>query len=236
VTTTTAPRRKVAKKTPSPRARATAAAELPPHPTRGRKLPAEILTNAELDSMLRTCSLRAPSGIRDRALIGFLAGSGLRISEALALRPCDIDRQTGTVRVLHGKGNQATSRGATEAALLAVDRWLDVRAKLGAKPAHALFCAISAGKVGRPMDASQIRHMFKRRAARAGIVKRVHVHGMRHKYATDLIAAGCPINELQVLLGHRHLVTTVRYVQQLPPEVAIRNMRARMSQTAPPTV
>jgi site-specific recombinase XerD len=74
---------------------------------KGRTYPAEILTPEEVGMLFRACSSRAPTGIRNRALLTILYRSGLRVSEALDLSLKDIDRQACTVRVLHGKGNRA---------------------------------------------------------------------------------------------------------------------------------
>ena len=71
---------------------------------KGRKYPAEPLTEKEVRSLLAKCSGRAPTGIRNRALLTVLYRGGLRISEALALEPKDLDSKEGTIRVLHGKG------------------------------------------------------------------------------------------------------------------------------------
>jgi site-specific recombinase XerD len=155
----------------------------------------------------------------------FLAKSGLRISEALDLRVGDVDRKTGTVRVLHGKGDKARVCGVAESALVMLDRWLEVRAEIGAKRAAPLFCAISAGKVGNRLDTSSVRHMLRRRAARAGIEKRVHPHGLRHKLASDLVAKRVPLNSVQALLGHTHITTTARYVARINPTHAIEALR-----------
>jgi len=57
--------------------------------------------------------------------------------------------------------------------------------------------------------------MLKRRAAKAGIDKRVHPHGLRHTHATELIAEGLPLNALQKQLGHASLATTSIYVNHL---------------------
>ena len=73
----------------------------------GRKRPVEILTADEVRQPLAQCSRRAPTGIRDRALITLMYRTGLRVSEALDLRPADIDPGRGSVRVLHGKGDQS---------------------------------------------------------------------------------------------------------------------------------
>ena len=78
---------------------------------KGKSFPAEILAPNEVRSLIQAASGRAPTGIRNRALIVMLYRGGLRISEALDLRLKDIDRQAGTVRVLHGKGDRARTVG-----------------------------------------------------------------------------------------------------------------------------
>ena len=70
-----------------------------------RKRPAEVLTEAEVRSLLAQCSRRAPTGVRDRALLTVLYRGGLRVEEALDLKPGDVDQARGTIRVLHGKGD-----------------------------------------------------------------------------------------------------------------------------------
>jgi integrase/recombinase XerD len=62
------------------------------------------------------CSKRAPTGIRNRALIAMLYRGQLRIGEALALKPKDLDRKAGTVRVLHGKGDKSRTVGLDDGA------------------------------------------------------------------------------------------------------------------------
>lgn len=183
-----------------------------PHPTRGKKLPRDILDDAELDALLRACSLRAPSGIRDRALIAFLAGSGLRISEALDLRVGDVDRKTGLVHVIRGKGSRPRVVAVDESTLVMLDRWLEVRAALGAKRSDPLFCAITTGKVGKRIHTSSMRHMLRRRAARAGIEKRVHLHGLRHAYANKRCRLGVPILHVSAELGHKNVSGTMLYL------------------------
>lgn len=78
---------------------------------KGRKYPAEILTPDEVLGLLRAASNRTPTGIRNRALIAILYHGGLRLGEALALRPKDIDLDRGTVTVLHGKGDRRRTVG-----------------------------------------------------------------------------------------------------------------------------
>ena len=81
-----------------------------PHPNRGKRFPAEVLTGDEVRGLIKAASGRAPTGIRNRALLGLLYRGGLRISEALALEVKDLDQNAGTVRVLHGKGDLDQAR------------------------------------------------------------------------------------------------------------------------------
>src|SRR5215469_7551010 len=81
-----------------------------PAPNKGGKYPAEVLTPDEVTALIGKCSRRGKAGIRDRALLTLLYRSGLRISEALALRPSDVNMERHSCRVLHGKGEKATTR------------------------------------------------------------------------------------------------------------------------------
>jgi integrase len=101
--------------------------------TKGSTYNPEPLTSAEVDRLLAGCSLRAPTGIRNRALFMLLYRSGLRISEALALKPSNIDLERHSARVLHGKGDKATVRPLRPSATVSLARWLDRRAQLGLK-------------------------------------------------------------------------------------------------------
>ena len=77
---------------------------------KGRTLPGEVLAADEVSALIRTCG-RGPSGIRNAALIAAMFGAALRVSEALALRPSDLDPGRGMVRVRHGKGTSRYGSG-----------------------------------------------------------------------------------------------------------------------------
>ncbi len=92
-----------------------------------RRRPPEVLAEAEAIALLKACSTRAPTGVRNRALIAVLWRCGLRISEALALELRDVDLQAGTVRVRHGKGDRSRTVGLDEQTTALLARWLDRR-------------------------------------------------------------------------------------------------------------
>ena len=169
-----------------------------PAPNKGHKYPAEVLTPSEVTSILAQCSRRAPSGIRNRALLTLLYRAGLRISEALALRPADVDLEKRTIRVLHGKGNKATTRGFHPSATDALARWIDTRKARGIRRGAPLFCTLQGGA----MDAEYVRQVLHRLGDRAGVEKRVHPHGLRHTFAFELEDAGTPLVTISKLLGH----------------------------------
>jgi site-specific recombinase XerC len=88
----------------------------------------------------------APTGIQNRALIAVMHRAGLRISEALALRPTDVNQADGTLRALHGKGDKALTVGLDAGAMEAVARWMDRRREFGFRNGP-LFCTLAGGPV-----------------------------------------------------------------------------------------
>jgi len=197
------------------------------HFNRGRKLPAEPLTEAEALELLKACSRRAPSGIRNRALITVLWRTGLRCSEALDLAMRDVNLQAGEVRVREGKGRKARLVAIDPMAATVVEQWIGKRAELGIGRSAPLFCQITQGKLGKPLQGSYVRHLLKRLGKRAGIEKRTHPHGLRHSFASSLADDGVNPHHIQQLLGHANLATTSRYVATLNPKAALDAVRAR---------
>jgi site-specific recombinase XerD len=186
-----------------------------------RTYPPEPLTPAEIGQLLAGCSLRAPTGVRNRALITMLYRSGLRITEALELRPSDLDFAAHTARILHGKGNKATVRGFHPTADDAIVRWLERRTAhgIGRGP---LFCTLDGGQ----LSDRYVRDLLKRLAVKAGIEKRVHPHGLRHTFANELRLAGADVVTISKLLGHSSIAVTVRYLDHLTNSQAVEALGA----------
>jgi site-specific recombinase XerD len=185
------------------------------------KLPGEVYTESEMRSLLAQCSRRAPTGIRDRALLTMIYRAGLRISEALDLKPSDVDMKTGTITIRHGKGDKARKVGLGDGALAVLQLWLDCRRNLGLS-GH-LFCTLK----GTRMSYTAADNMLKRRATKAGIEKRAHLHGLRHTHAFEMHhVRKVPVAVIQQALGHEHLSTTTIYLNHLAPEDVIAAGRA----------
>ena len=127
-----------------------------------------------------------------------------------------------------GKGKRRRVVGLDAGAVALIERWLDVRAKLGAdrgwRPStRRLICTLEGGPV-RPV---YYRQVLPRLAARAGIEKRVHPHALRHTHAYELANEGLPPHLIQAQLGHTSLATTDRYLRHIAPMELVRAITAR---------
>lgn len=194
----------------------------------GKRYPAEVLSREEVRLLMAACSRRAPTGLRNRAAVGVLYRTGLRVSELLALKTKDIDRKASTLRVLRGKGKKARTVGIDAGAVALLDEWLTVRASRGIKGSAPIICTLRGG----PVSPEYMRQMLKRMAKRAGIDRRVHPHMLRHSFAVELVGEGVPMPIIQRLLGHSSLSTTATYLQGLRPQQAIDAIRARPAWTS----
>jgi site-specific recombinase XerD len=190
---------------------------------KGCKLPPEPLTPEEVKALIRACSKRAITGIRNQALIVILYRAGLRISEALALLPKDLDANGGMMRVLHGKGDKARVVGLDAGAWAILALWLDRRASAGISSRAPVFCTLK----GKPLKSAYVRALLPRLARKAGIAKRCHAHGLRHTHAFELAGEGTPLHVIQAQLGHASVATTDRYIRHLNPAVVVETIRSR---------
>jgi integrase len=183
---------------------------------KGRRFPAEPLTDAEIERLIAAIKGSRPIAVRNRALIMLLWRSGLRISEALALRPSDIEG--GKVNVRNGKGSKQRIAYFDDIAVPYLQAWEGVRETLGVGRRQPLFCTISNGEkraAGAPLDSSYMRQYLPRLARRAGIDKRVHAHGFRHSYASALSMERAPMPVISAALGHENEATTAAYTRKL---------------------
>jgi site-specific recombinase XerD len=186
-------------------------------------LDADLLARQEIELLIRACSHRAPTGIRNRAMIALAWRSGLRIGEVLALRPKDVDLASGTLTVQHGKNDKRRVVGLDAGTIALVARWAAERRKLGVPNRSPLICTLDGGEVRQ----DYVRHLMKRLARRAGIEKRVHAHALRHAHAVELEREGAPLSTIRDLLGHSSAATTDRYLRRLGAGDAVEFARNR---------
>ena len=190
--------------------------------TKGRKFPVEVLTDKEVLQLISRCSSRCATGIRNRALIVTLWRGMLRVSEALALKQADFGEES--IRVLNGKGKKMRVVGFDPTAGAVIEKWVTHRKeKLRLNGSKPLFCTLK----GNPMQPVYVRNLMKRLAAKAGVEKRVHPHGLRHTGASELLNEGMNICVISKQLGHSSIATTHRYVDHINPAEVIEAMSRR---------
>lgn len=178
------------------------------------RYPAEVLTKSEVRALLEACGKEKWTDRRNYALIMLLYRTGVRISEALALRPCDVDGERGAIRVLHGKGGRARTVGIDPMGLEVLMGWIEEHGERGHSAGEPVFVTRS----GRAVSQGYLRRKLPELGKAAGIHKRVHAHGLRHTHASELRAEGVDIAVIKRQLGHRSLLTTIEYLDHIAPE------------------
>lgn len=143
---------------------------------------------------------------RDLALAELLYGSGLRISEALSLDLDDMHMAGAVVRVL-GKGSRERLAPLSDSACEALGAWLAERSNMALPGEAALFVGVR----GRRLDRREAARRIAALCRRASLDRVVSPHGLRHAFATHLLAAGADLRSVQELLGHQRLTSTQRY-------------------------
>lgn len=183
----------------------------------GKRRRPEVLTPIELDALIEAADARSITGVRARALIGVLYGAGLRVSEALALYPADVDLAECQVFVKSGKGGRSRLVGINPRGCELLGEWLALRPSVGLGDAHPVFATYRAGHAGHPVSPQAARATIKRLGQRAAIRKAgpVHPHLLRHTLAHEMRKAGCDLYEVMRQLGHSSIKTTETYLAGL---------------------
>jgi integrase/recombinase XerD len=153
----------------------------------------------------------APGGLRDRALLEVLYGSGARISEAVGLAVDDLDLRDGLVR-LRGKGSKERIVPLGRFAVAAVDAYL-VRARPVLAGRGTGNPALFLNARGGPLSRQSAWAVLAASAQRAGLTAKVSPHTLRHSFATHLLEGGADIRVVQELLGHASVSTTQIYTR-----------------------
>jgi integrase/recombinase XerC len=182
------------------------------HPSSSNRLPG-VLKASEAAVLAEAPDADSPIGLRDRAVLELLYGSGLRVSELCGLDVGDVDLAARRAHVL-GKGSKARVVPVGDYAAGALSAYL-LRGRptlAGTEPAppdatEALFLNRRRRRMG-PRD---VRAMLEGYLASSLGARRASPHTLRHSFATHLLDAGADIRVVQDLLGHASLSTTQRY-------------------------
>jgi len=152
------------------------------------------------------CPLEHPHEATTLLAVAVMFATGLRVSETVGINCSDLDISDRSVRVI-GKGSR-------ERTVFLPGEWmpnllysyLETRSALGIEHSILLF-----NRLGAPLSTAAMRTRLDKAAQRAGIVRRITPHMLRHSAATRLIESGVDIRYVQRLLGHSSLSTTEIY-------------------------
>ena len=173
--------------------------------------PYEVLDDAELAALIN-----AATSARDRALIGILAGCGLRISEALGLDVSDIKPRNGTPHgalwVRQGKGGKDRVVPMTATVSANINALI---CELGRKDGPIFTASLKVARMTTWGATLVLRGMLER----AGITRQISPHSLRHTCAIRLLHAnGSNVAQVQKLLGHSSIAITSRYLDHIDIE------------------
>ena len=148
--------------------------------------------------------LTVPPRLKSRALLMTIYAAGLRRSEAARLRVSDIDSARMTITVHQGKGQRDRLVMLSPVLLDTLRQYWRYN-----KPKEWLFPGETPDQ---PISGNDIFMVFHNAVRRAGITKKVSPHSLRHSFATHLLESGTDLRTIQILMGHRSLKTTARYL------------------------
>ena len=145
------------------------------------------------------------ANLKHKTILTTCYAAGLRISEAVSLKPTHIDSQRMVIRVEQGKGAKDRYVMLSAQLLEILRRWWRT-----AKPKDWLFPGVSPRQ---HITRSAIALICRQVQARSGLSKPVTPHSLRHAFACHLLEAGTDLRTIQLLMGHRSLSTTARYLR-----------------------
>jgi integrase/recombinase XerD len=169
-----------------------------PYPRREDKLPV-VLSPAEVAAVFE-----ATHNLKHRTILMTIYAAGLRVSEVTHLRASDIDSQRQVIRVRQGKGHKDRQVMLSPKLLEALRiYWKSYRPRVWLFPGES---------PERPVSSETVWRVCHQAGEAARLSKPISPHTLRHCFATHLLEDTIDLRRIQVLLGHRHLKTTSRYL------------------------
>ncbi|MCF7810678.1 site-specific tyrosine recombinase XerD [bacterium] len=179
-------------------------------PRSRRKLPV-VLDIAQIEKLLEQPDQDTPIGIRDRAMLELMYGCGLRISELVSLK-LDAIRFDGEILMVTGKGSKTRLIPVGGYARKALAKYLEqVRSSLVRERRKTLDAVFLTQLRGAPMTRQGFWKILRGYVTSANLTIEVTPHTLRHSFATHLLEGGAGLREIQELLGHVSIATTMIY-------------------------
>ena len=191
------------------------ALKLRPHP---RKLP-RTLSRLDIENLINAIDVKAPRGLRDRAMLELAYGCGLRVTELVGLQMHQINLDARVVVVL-GKGGKERMVPMGGASIRALKAWLDRRdeilnpvddGKRAKKKIPRRISAVFVTRLGRAMTRQGFFKALKGWTSADSRLSWMSPHTLRHCFATHLLEGGADLRAVQEMLGHSDISTTQIY-------------------------
>ncbi|MFC1810739.1 site-specific tyrosine recombinase/integron integrase [Patescibacteria group bacterium] len=190
---------------------------LPPEKIDLQKIPertVEYLTREELERLFKDIDISTIKGKRDRAIVETLYSTGLRVSELVSLSRSQVDLKRKEFMV-RGKGRKPRIVFLSERAVKFIKEYLDERQD----NFDPLFINHGRSRKGdditlgekKRLTTVSVQNVVRNTALKAGIIKKVTPHVLRHSFATELLLNGADIRSVQEMLGHASITTTQIY-------------------------
>jgi integrase/recombinase XerD len=177
-------------------------------PQKGRKLP-DTLSFDEINLILQANDMSTNEGVRNRTMLEFLYGAGLRVSELVGLKLTDVYIENGFIKVC-GKGDKERLVPAGRDAFTYLKLYLaHIRPQIPIKKSAVNYVFLN--RRGSPLSRVMVFIICKDLAQKAGIQKTISPHTFRHSFATHLIEGGADLRAVQEMLGHESILTTEIY-------------------------
>jgi site-specific recombinase XerD len=170
-----------------------------PAPKKPQRLPVVLSPDEVLQF------LECVPGPKHRAILTTCYAAGLRISEVLRLRPTDIDSRRMVIRVYQGKGQKDRYVMLSPKLLELLRTWWRVE-----RPTVWLF---PGDRPGQSISKDAVEQACQKARRRCRIPKPITPHLLRHSFVVHLLESGTDVRTIQLLLGHRSLATTARYLR-----------------------
>ena len=170
-----------------------------------------FLEEDEVARLLESAERKNFSGLRDRAALELLYGTGMRVAELVGLDLENVDLREEIVKI-KGKGDKERIVPLGRWAMDALTQYLEERERKIQQGVKALFL----NKSGTRLSDRAVRKRLSKYLEPAGISKSASPHTLRHSFATHLINRGADLRSVQELLGHERISTTQIYTHVSP--------------------
>lgn len=178
------------------------------------------LSVAEVEEWLALCDLNCPLGLRDRAFLETVYGTGLRNSELCGVRFSDLDLGEAIIDVNQSKNGDSRRVPLTERALGWLGSYLKKSRPVLAARGSGCYEELWLGFTGKPMKSKTFsRRVAKLYRPRLKDGHKIGIHVLRHSYATHLLQGGADPRHLGELLGHRSLKSVMLYTKVMPSDL-----------------